>query len=181
MAALGGSVSRRYARALFQIGVEKGTFEAFGHELENLANLYSESTELRQALENPVFKLSQKRAVLDGILPRLAPSPVVRHFTLMLLERMRIDQLPAIARAYRELADVQIGRVRAVVTSAKPLDASTLADVQRALERRTHKKVLLKTEVDPSLIGGIVARVGDLLLDGSLRTQLDTLRTRVLN
>jgi F-type H+-transporting ATPase subunit delta len=181
MAALGGSIARRYARALFEIGVDKGTFEALGQELETLATLYRESLELRHTLENPVFKISQKRAILEKLLPRVAPSRVVQTFALLLVERRRIAALPNIARAYQELTDAQLGRVRATVSSAKPLDVLTVAEIQRALERRTGKKVLMKTEVDPTLIGGVVARVGSLVLDGSLRTRLATLGNRILN
>jgi F-type H+-transporting ATPase subunit delta len=181
MAALGGSIARRYARALFEIGVDKGTFEALGQELETLATLYRESLELRHTLENPVFKISQKRAILEKLLPRVAPSRVVQTFALLLVERRRIAALPGIARAYQELTDAQLGRVRATVSSAKPLDVLTVAEIQRALERRTGKKVLMKTEVDPTLIGGVVARVGSLVLDGSLRTRLATLGSRILN
>ncbi len=181
MAAMGGSVARRYARALFAIGVEKNSLESYGDELDSLATTYAGSADLRQVLENPVFRPDQKRALLESVLSRVAAGPVVRNFALLLLDRRRVVALPAIARALRELTDLQLGRVRATVTSARPLDATTLADVQRALERRTGKTVVVETAVDPTLIGGIVARVGDLLLDGSLRTQLETLRTRVLN
>ena len=181
MAALGGSVARRYARALFEIGVDKGSFEALGQELESLSTLYRESLELRHTLENPIFKIAQKRAILEKILPHVAPSRVVQSFALLLVERRRIAALPNIARAYQELTDAQLGRVRATVSSARPLDVITVAEIQRALERRTGKKVLMKTEVDPTLIGGVVARVGSLVLDGSLRTRLATLGSRILN
>jgi len=181
MAALAGSIARRYARALFEIGVGKGGFEALGGELEALAAVYAGSLELRQTMENPVFKIAQKRAIVEKILPRVAPSPLMNKFVLLLVERRRIAVLPQIARAYQELTDQQLGRVRATVTSAKPLDVLTQAEIQRALERRTGKKVLMKTEVDPALIGGVVARVGSLVLDGSLRTRLETLGNRILN
>jgi F-type H+-transporting ATPase subunit delta len=181
MAAFGGSVARRYARALFGIGVDKGNYEALGRELDALADTYAGSPELREALSNPVFRLDQRVAILDKVLPRVSPTPEVRKFALLLLERRRIGALPAIARAYKELVDEKLGRVQAVVTSAKPLDAATAASVQRALERRTGKKVIVESNVDPDLIGGIVARVGDLVFDGSLRTRLDALRARVLN
>jgi F-type H+-transporting ATPase subunit delta len=181
MAALGGSVARRYAKALFELGVQKGNFEALGQELENVATLYTESRELRQTLENPVFKQSQKRKIIEAVLPQVAQSPMVRNFVLLLAERNRISVLPLIARAYQELTDRQLGRVRAVVTSAKPLDLVTEGEIQRALEKRTGKKVLMKSEVDPNLIGGVVARVGDLVLDGSLRTRLASVGNRILN
>ncbi len=181
MAVGGGSVARRYARALFELGAEKKLSDAVGRELDALAETYSGSAELRQTLENPVFKLSERRALLERLLPQLAPTAQTRNFALLLLERGRISLLPSIARAYREMVDVALGRVRATVVSARPLDDTTAAAVQRALERRTGKKVLLSSSVDPGLLGGIVARVGDLVFDGSLRTRLDTLKARVLN
>ena len=180
MAALGGSVARRYARALFDLGVSRGNFEALGRELENLAQLYAESRELRQTLENPIFKASQKRKIMESVLPQVAQEAVVRNFALLLVDRGRIDVLPMIARAYQEMTDKQLGRVRATVTSAKPLDPATESEIQRALERRTGKKVLMKSEVDPTLIGGVVARVCDLVLDGSLRTRLASVGNRIL-
>jgi F-type H+-transporting ATPase subunit delta len=181
VAALAGSVARRYARALFQIGVDAGTYEALGQELADLATLFQESVELRQTLVNPVFKPSEKRAILEKLLPRVTPSPVVQRFALLLLERGRIALLPSLARAYRELSDIHAGRVRAVVVSATPLGAGDLERVRQSLERRTQKQVLLEAQVDPNLIGGLVARVGDLVLDGSVRTQLETLREKLLN
>jgi len=181
MAVMGGSVARRYARALFGIGVDAGKFEALGDELGELAALWNASDELRQALENPVFRPSEKRAVLERILPQVAPTPEVQRFVLLLLDRRRIVLLPAIARAYRDLTDAHVGRVRAEVTSSEELTPATLDRVRRSLEQRTGKKVIVTSKVDAGLIGGVVARVGDLVLDGSVRTQLDDLRTRLLN
>lgn len=181
MPGLAGSIARRYAKALFALGVDKGSFEAMGKELEALAALFIESRELRQTLENPVFTPSQKRRIMEAVLPRVAPSPLVRNFALLLVERARIGALPMIARAYQELTDQQLGRVRAVVTSARPLDGSTQTEIQRALERRTGKKVLMTSQVDSTLIGGVVARVGDLVFDGSLRTKLAAVGNRILN
>jgi F-type H+-transporting ATPase subunit delta len=179
MAAFGGSIARRYARAIFEIGTEKGLYEAFATELDALAGIYAGAGDLQQALENPVFKLDQRRSLLEKILPRVAPSREVRTFALLLLDRGRINSLPAIARAYRELVDEKLGRVRATVTSAVPLDPATQTAVQRALERRTGKRVVLSSSTDPDLIGGIVARVGDQVFDGSLRTRLETLKSRI--
>jgi F-type H+-transporting ATPase subunit delta len=181
MAAFGGSVARRYARALFGMGVDAGNYEALGRELGDVAGLWSSSAELRHALENPVFKPSEKRAVLEGLLPRVTPTNTVQRFVLLLLDRRRIALLPAIARAFQDMADAHMGRVRATVTSAEPLAAGTLERVRRSLEQRTGKKVIVETAVDPELIGGLVAQVGDLVLDGSVRTQLADLRAKLLN
>jgi len=181
MAATGGSVARRYARALFGIGVDGGNFEVLGQEIGDLAALWTSSAELRQALENPVFRPDEKRKVLEQILPRVAPTTEVRRLALLLLERRRIVLLPAIARAYRDMADAHTGRVRARVSSAEPLAPAVVDRVRRALEERTGKKVIVETAVDPTLIGGVVAQVGDLVLDGSVRTQLADLRSKLLN
>jgi len=181
MAALGGSIARRYAKALFEIGVSESAFARFEEEVAALAALYASSHDLRMSMENPIVKQSEKLAILRALLPRVAPSPSVQRFALLLLERGRFGLLPAISRAYRRLADERAGQVRAKVSTATPISPGDLARVRTALERRTGRKVLIETAVDPSLIGGIVARVGDLVLDGSVRSQLEGLRQRLLN
>jgi ATP synthase, F1 delta subunit len=181
MAAMGGSVARRYAKAIFAIGVENGLFELLGRQLNELSDLWKDSPDLRQTLENPVFKLSQKRAVLQGLMPRVAPARQVQSLALLLLERGRIANLPAIARAYEEMSDEKLGRVRARVVSATPLDIASETEIRKALERRTGKKVLMTTVVDPSLIGGVVTHVAGMVLDGSVVTRLSTLKNRLLN
>jgi F-type H+-transporting ATPase subunit delta len=181
MTALAGSIARRYARALFAIGVDQRSFEALGKELEALAALWNEATEMRQSLSNPIFKSSQKRAILQALLPRVAPTREVQSLAFLLLERGRIAALPAIARAYQEMCDDKLGRARATVRSARPLDVATQTEVRQVLERRTGRSVIMTTEVDPSLMGGIVAQVAGLVLDGSLRARLHALSSKILN
>jgi F-type H+-transporting ATPase subunit delta len=181
MAALGGSVARRYAKAVFAIAVDKGIFELVGRQLSELADLWRDSPELRQTLGNPVFKQSQKRAVLQGLLPRIAPARQVQSLALLLLERGRIAILPSIARAYEEMCDEKLGRVRALVRSARPLDIASESEIRKAIERQTGKKVLMTTEVDPTLIGGVVTHVAGMVLDGSVASRLESLKNRLLN
>jgi F-type H+-transporting ATPase subunit delta len=181
MAALGGSVSRRYAKAIFAIGEDNGLFELMGRQLNELAELWQGSAELRQTLENPVFKLAQKRTVLQSLLPRIAPARQVQSLALLLLERGRIAMLPTIAKAYEEMCDQKLGRVRAKVKSAHALDIASESEIRKAIERRTGKKVLMTTEVDPALIGGVVAEVAGLVLDGSVASRLSSLKNRLLN
>lgn len=180
MAGLRGSIFRRYARALFDLGVERQSFEALGRELRDFADLVTGTPELRQALDNPMFRPAEKRAIIEQILPRVAPSPLSRSFVLLLLERGRIGVLPRIARAYDDLVDARLGRVRATVVSARPLDPATAEDIRRSIERRTGKQVIMTKAVDPSLMGGAVARVGGLIFDGSLRARLEVVRSRML-
>lgn len=181
MSALSGSISRRYARALFQLGSDNGRFEAYGSELAEFAKLASGSADLGNALNNPVVKLSQKRAILEALLPRVGASAEVSRFILLLLDRGRLNELTVIASDYERMTDARLGRVRGHVTSATPLDAAAFEQVRTALEKRTGKQVILEAKVDPELLGGIVAQVGDLVLDGSVRSRLANLTRKLLN
>lgn len=171
-----GSIARRYARALLAIGHEQHNDDALAHEVERLASAYERSAELRTVLENPVFSLTQRQAVLDDLARRLALSKTTQTLAQMLLTRGRLRALPGIARSLRELVDEQIGRVRVQITSAKPLEAGPEARLRTALARATGKTVLIEKKVDPSLIAGVVTQVGDVVYDGSLASELQELR-----
>jgi F-type H+-transporting ATPase subunit delta len=177
---IAGSLARRYARALLDIGIAKGIFEQLGKDMDELAALYSGSRDLTEALTNPVFPMARRRAVLEAVLERTQASPITRNFALLLLDRERMPYMPAIARELRVMVDERAGRVRATVTSAQPLSAAHVASIQAALEKASGKKVLLDKREDPELLGGVVARVGDVVYDGSVRTQLERMRERFL-
>jgi F-type H+-transporting ATPase subunit delta len=177
---IAGSIGRRYAKALLSIGVATKSFDALGRELDRAADTISRSPELKNALENPVFAVSKRRQVLEQLARPLALSTTVKNLLLLLLDKGRINALPDIARAHRELVDEQAGRARAVVTSAAPLDPGVESRLKGALEKQTGKAVILDKRIDPSLIGGVVAQVGDLVFDGSIKTQLDQIRQDLL-
>jgi len=178
---ISGSVARRYARALFSIGRDQGKDEALATELARLAQAYEKSPDLQAVLINPVFSASQRQAVLDELLRRLALGPTAQHMTRLLLQRGRMKALPAIARALRALVDESAGRVRARVTSAKPLDPTMEERIRSAISQATSRTVVLEKRVDPSLIAGIVTQVGDTVYDGSLAAQIAELRQRWTN
>jgi F-type H+-transporting ATPase subunit delta len=177
---IAGSLARRYARALLDIGIAKGTYEQLGKDIDDLAAIYSASRDLTEALTNPVFPMARRRAVLEAVVERAAVSPVTRNFVLLLLDRERIPYLPAIARELRLMVDERAGRVHAVITSARPLSDEHVANIQAALEKVSGKKVQLERREDPALLGGVVAKVADVVYDGSVRTQLETMRERFL-
>jgi F-type H+-transporting ATPase subunit delta len=176
----GGSIARRYARALMGIGVERGNYEALGRGLQALADAVAGSRELREALTNPVFPQSQRRAALDALLARLARDRALRALLMMLLERGRVGDVPAVAREFRVLADRQAGRVWAEVTSPRPLDAGQVAQLTQALVRATRKTVVLEQRTDPALLGGVRVKVGSMLYDGSLSSRLLEARESLL-
>jgi F-type H+-transporting ATPase subunit delta len=175
-----GSLARRYARALLELGVQQKNFEQLGKELDELAAMYSGSRDLVEALTNPVFAPSRRRTVLEAILDRVQVSPVTRNFTLLLFDRDRIAYLPAVAREMEAMVDERSGRARGSVVSARPLLPEQVAKVKSSLEKLTGKKIVLDKKEDPALIGGLVARVGDTVYDGSIRTQLEQMRERFL-
>lgn len=177
---IAGSISRRYAKALLQLGIDGHNYDVLGRELARVNATIEGSSELREALASPVFPLSQRKAILAEVLSRLAVSKWVEHFVLLLMDRNRIGALPAITQQYELLADEQAGRVRAQVTSATPLSPTTERRLKLALEQRTGKQVMIEKRVDPDLIGGVVVQIGDLVYDGSVRIQLANLREQLL-
>jgi F-type H+-transporting ATPase subunit delta len=176
-----GSLARRYAKALLEIGIKQQTYDALGKELDRVADTFAKSPELKQALENPVFPLEKRRLVLDELARRLALSKVVRNFVMLILDKGRIGNLPDIARAHHALVDDHANRVRATVTSARPLDPALEQRLKSALEQQSGKTVILEKKEDPSILGGVITQIGDLVYDGSVRTQLAEMREQLLS
>ena len=169
-------VARRYARALYMIGVEENRLDALAREVKSLGDTVRASGELATFLSNPVVPQAARRAVVTELLGRLTLSPASRNFALMLTDRRRGHLLPDVADALAALSDERAGKVQAQVTSATALTDAQVQKVRAALERLTGKAVTVSHRVDPSLIGGMVTRIGDKVYDGSLRTRLEEIR-----
>jgi len=175
------SVARRYARALLSLGLEEGRPEQYGEELERVVETIRANRELRILLENPGYSLPDRQAAIDALASALTLSPLSVNFLHLLLERQHIGDLPHIARIFGAMVDQQAGRIRATVTSARPLGEDQVDRLRDAIGRMTGRSVVLEPQTDSSLIGGVVAQVGTTLLDGSLRTQLERLRQELKN
>lgn len=173
------SVAVRYSAALFELGVEQGNLPALSEEIRRIAETYSGSDELRAILENPIVPEASRTAILKDICERLGLSPSVRNAIGLLAQRQRLPALPFIARGLAKLADVRAGIVRASVISATKLGEDYYVRLQHEMERRTGRKVVLERGVDAGLLGGVVVRIGDRVIDGSLRTRLATLQTQL--
>ncbi len=173
------SIARRYARALLAVATEDDRVEKVGEELAAAAASLRASPELRDVLFNPRFGHAQRQRALDEIVPVLKLSPTVAKLLSLLSARRRLDALDALEREYRALADERAGRVRARVISALALSASELGEIAAALERATRRTVVLESATDASLLGGVVAQVGSVVYDGSLKTQLEQFRVRL--
>ncbi|HSD89170.1 MAG TPA: ATP synthase F1 subunit delta [Kofleriaceae bacterium] len=169
-------LARRYAKAIFDIGSEQGGLDKMGADLRTLANAMKESPELVSTLSNPAIRRSDRRKVVDALLQRIGVVTVTRNTVYLLLDGERLGDLPAISRELDRLIEAKAGRVAAEVVSAKPLDPSQLSQITTTLEKLSGKKVSVTSRQDPGLLGGVVAKVGDVVYDGSLRTQLRNLR-----
>jgi len=170
-----GEISRRYARAVFGLGRDAAARAQLLVELDVLAREISASPELRSTLFTPIHSRSERKAVMREIALRVGASTEVRAVAELLVDQNRTPLLLSIRDELRLLVDAEAGRIEARVATARPLDAAAQEQLRQAISRRVNADVTLVIDVDPTLIGGVVARIGDLLLDGSIRTQLENL------
>jgi F-type H+-transporting ATPase subunit delta len=173
------AAARRYAKALFQLAQEHDRVAGVGEELDALGRALAENPPLRDVLLQPLHPAPQRRGVYQSLVESMGLSPLLRAFGSFLIDQRRLLDFGGIHEAYREMAAAAAGRTRARVRSAAPLSEAQQTQLRSALARRVGHDVELDVQVDPGLIGGLVAQVGDLLLDGSLRTQLRQIRSRL--
>jgi len=171
--------AERYAKALFAAAREAGSPAAVGTELERLQQALAESPEVRDVLSRPWIKAADRRAIAVPTAEKTGAGRLVQTFAGLLAERGRMNHLPEIVAAYRALVDEDLGQARAQVRTAVALAPEDKRELATRLERILGKRVLLEEEVDPTLLGGFVAQVGSLIVDGSLDGQLARLRARL--
>ena len=176
--AMEASLARRYAKALFSIGVEDKQVEKIERELGEFQAAVDANAELANFLQDPTVLPNDKRDVLKAITEKMGLSEFVRNFISLLGEKGRIGTFPAIRRAYRILADEHEGKAVAQVTSATALAPELEKNLASTLSKLTGRTVAISSKVDAELLGGIVAEIGGVVYDGSLKTQLRTLRER---
>jgi F-type H+-transporting ATPase subunit delta len=170
--------ARRYARALFDVVLQQqGDFARTSRELEDFAALTTGHPALAAVISNPSVPAAKKRALVDAILAGAGPvsAPVARTLGL-LADRDRLTVLPQLAGAFAERVMEHQQIVRAEVTTAVPIDADRTKAIADALGRATGRQVVVESKVDSALLGGVVARVGSVIYDGSVARQLEKMK-----
>jgi len=179
------TIPRRWARAFVEtlIELDNGKTDGLSRveaELTALAGALSTSTELKNAMYHPAFSSAQREAVLMDIAQSASFHDVTRKFLKMLVEKDRVRYLAGIAAAFRAEVDLRLSRVRATITSAKPLDDAAVKELAAALKGKVGKDVIAQVTVDPSVLSGLKAQIGGLVFDGTVRSQLDRMRATLL-
>ena len=173
-------VGTRYAKALLDIVMEsKADAPKALADLRAISNLIDTAADLKTALLSPAVSPSRKRAVVGRLIEEMNVLRPVRNLIFVVIDHRRITQLHSIVEAYEALLDQRLGLVRAEISSAHDLDAAQRATLEAELSRIAKKKAKASYTIDPALIGGVMARVGSIVYDGSVRGQLNRLRVKL--
>jgi F-type H+-transporting ATPase subunit delta len=169
----------RYATALFDVAIKETNPEQADQELTAFADIVREHPDLQKVLVNPAIPAANKRATVQQIVDRLQPSAPVRKLLLLLAERDRFELLPDMVAVYHERVMEHLKVIDAEVTTAAPLAPDEAVRLQQRLAASTGRTVTMRTKVNPAIIGGVVTRIGSIVYDGSVATQLESMRQRL--
>ena len=173
------TIARNYAEALLALARKAGDLQAWGRMIDDVANAVERDDRLRHFLEAPQISADQKNTVLAKAFEDRAPRLFLRYLQRLVMNRRQM-LIPEIANEYRDLVDQVEGRVHAQVTVAKPVDDEERAVISRYLSNTLGKPVVPQVRVNPNLVGGIIVRIGDRVMDGSVRRRIGLLRSRMV-
>lgn len=172
-------LAKRYAKALFAVGKDENAFDDYSKALNEMAQLFNTTPEVSDALTNFLYPVDVREKVMDHLIQALGASQVMANFFKLLVQKKRANILPDIAEVFQAMVDADKNMCQGTVVSAMELSPELCDKVKATLEKITGKQVVLTTQVDPSIIGGMVAKVGDLVLDGSIKSQLAGLKESI--
>jgi len=176
-----GALARRYARALLELASEKRQEDKVLSELGAFAEVYHDSEDLQKVFGGARIPQELRLKVLDQVLKRTMASELTRKFLVHLDRKGRMEGVEDIHRSFKRLVDEKLGRVDAEVISPSAMGMTESQQLKMKLEKMTGKKVVLKQTVDPSMIGGVITRVGHLVYDGSVQSFLEEARSNLMN
>ena len=169
-------VAERYASSLFELALEAGVVEAVGADLDRFQALLDESDDLKRLVVSPVFSAEDQSKAISAIAEKAGISGLAANFLQVVANNRRLFAVPGMIASYRTTAAAHRGEIVAEVTSAHALDEAQETELKAALKSVTGKDVTIDLTVDPSLLGGLIVKVGSRQIDTSLRTKLSTLK-----
>jgi len=169
-------VSKRYAKALMSLGHEDGHLQEYGRDLRDFTDLCIQNEEFRKVISNPVFSVDDRKKLLGVVLEKSGFTGTVRNFLNLLLDKKRIGAVEEIMDYYAILTDQISNIARAEIVTPRPLKKEAMNKLEKVLGDMTSKTVKMQVREDKSLIGGLIVKIGDLVLDGSIKVQLEGLR-----
>lgn len=175
------AAARRYARSLFEVCLKEGDPERAEVELADFADVFASHPGLEEALTNPAVPVQKKRALISDLVSRAGYTPVVSKLLVLLAERDRLLILPELVEAYRDQLRAHSQVVLAEVTTAVALPPERAEALARSLSAATGKQVTVSATIDPGIIGGVIARIGSVVFDGSVSRQLQKMKERLVN
>ena len=175
-----GSAAKRYANALLEVGLAHKKLDLIQTQVTELAEIYTACSEFQNVISNPSVRIEERHSIVKAIAQKKGWDIFVRNFALILVDNNRFAAVSAISKSLNRLIDEHRGDLRALVTTARPLKDSQAATVKGALAKMTGKNIILETQIDESLIGGIVTRIGNKVYDGSVKTKLAALKESIL-
>ncbi len=170
------NISKRYARAFFEIAAQEKKIEQFHSELSKFSSTIAQNKALKDFLANPIIEQDNKKTVVEKIIFRLNFSGMTVNFLKLLVDKKRIETLPDIELCYRQLMDEALKKVRINVKTAFPLSEKMKEYIMTNMEKITGRKADIIIETNPELLGGVIISVGDTLYDGSVKSQLNNMR-----
>ncbi|MDD9941507.1 MAG: ATP synthase F1 subunit delta [Myxococcales bacterium] len=173
-------IGRRYAHAVFALASEQNAVDQVGQDLRDFAGTFTDNRTLQNVFENPGVSGQARRDILRDIAQSSGMHAIVRDTLLLLSDRNRLRHVDEVSAAFDANAEALSGRIRAEVTTAGDLPDSYFEELTATLKRVTGKDVVVVRKLDPSLIGGVVTRVGDQVFDGSIKHQLSELKEQLL-
>jgi F-type H+-transporting ATPase subunit delta len=173
---IGSKISRRYAKALFSLGEGDGQYVQYGKNLEEFALFCKENDEFFRVISSRLFPVEDREKILEDILKKSNLTEMVSNFLKLLIDKSRIGAISEISEYYSKLTDEISNITRAEIFTAKPLQKDALSNLEKALSSLVSKEVKTEVKEDKALIGGLLVKIGDLVLDGSVRAQLEGLK-----
>ncbi len=178
MAALKGAIARRYAEAIFDTARGRNAIDRWRDDVAYLAELFT-NRRLAAVLSDPRVLFATKKAIVSDLAASRVQSDAL-GLALLLVDDGHIDLMARVKTEFERIYDDDLSRAHATVTTAVPIDEAERAEIEALLRRMTGKRqITITSQIDPAILGGVIARVGDMLIDGSVRHRLDVLRERI--